>query len=232
MHLDRVTMTGADNNTKIEHLWDLSVRYPFVEWGILVSASMMGRERFPSAEWMKGLPGTPGLSLHLCGKYVRDLLIGNITFPEAWIELFPRIQLNFHAEKNECQPVKFAKALASMGKKQFIFQVDGALGNKHMFDAKAAWSHLDIVPLFDVSGGAGIVPKQWPAPMPEFDYHGYAGGLGPHNLNEQIELIAKAAGKEHIWIDMETHVRSLNDFVFDLGKVGHCLEIAKPFVTA
>ena len=232
MHLDRVTMTGADDSTKVEDLWNLSARYPFVEWGILVSSSQEGSNRFPSAKWLKGLPGTPGLSLHLCGKYVRDLLVGEITFPSEWIELFPRIQLNFHAERTECQPVKFAKALASMGKKQFIFQIDGELGNRHMFDAKAAWPHLDIVPLFDISGGAGIVPDQWPEPMPEFDYHGYAGGLGPQNLHEQIELIAKAAGKEHIWIDMETKVRSLDDSAFDLAKVGQCLEIAKPFVTA
>jgi hypothetical protein len=39
MILDRVTITGADDDVDIGDLVDLSARYPFVEWGILSSSS-------------------------------------------------------------------------------------------------------------------------------------------------------------------------------------------------
>jgi len=61
-------------------------------------------------------------------------------------------------------------------------------------------------------------------------YHGYAGGLGPENLAEQLPLIGQAAGDCRIWVDMESRVRSDNDRQFDLAKVRKCLEIAKPFI--
>jgi hypothetical protein len=100
-----------------------------------------------------------------------------------------------------------------------------------------------------VGPGAGILPREWPKPIyldvhpgddgcgvQQHRYHGYAGGLGPDNLAEQIPLIlAAAAGNEHtaegrIWIDMETRVRSSDDRTFDLAKVRRCLEIAAPYV--
>jgi hypothetical protein len=94
------------------------------------------------------------------------------------------------------------------------------------------------------------LPKAWPNPiylkstesgqvLNRWDYHGYAGGLGPDNLEEQIPRILEAASykgfsKEiqegDIWIDMETKVRSDQDRQFDLEKVEHCLEIAAPHI--
>ena len=38
MILDRVTITGADDSIHVEQLAELSQAYPYVEWGILVSA--------------------------------------------------------------------------------------------------------------------------------------------------------------------------------------------------
>lgn len=43
---------------------------------------------------------------------------------------------------------------------------------------------------------------------------GYAGGLGPENINEQLYRISSVA-KGPIWIDMETRVRSQYDLDFD-----------------
>ena len=61
-------------------------------------------------------------------------------------------------------------------------------------------------------------------------YCGYAGGLGPDSLEEQLPKIAEAASEARIWIDMETRVRSDDDQQFDLKKVRRCLEITDPFV--
>ena len=57
MNLTKVTITGADDSVRVEDLLEINERFPFVEFGILVSKRTGGQAvpRFPSAEWMKGL---------------------------------------------------------------------------------------------------------------------------------------------------------------------------------
>lgn len=246
MKLDRVTITGADDRTDIAKLIELSERFPFVEWGILISRSSEGAPRYPSQAWIKHLQHAARhrrgvqLSLHICGHWVRQLLMGVDELPFGVIDGSARVQLNFHAQRTPCKPHEFYKTLRDFGlrRRQFIFQIDGAFGNKHL-ETVYELNHdgsVDAVPLFDVSGGAGILPASWPKPfymkadVVEHVYHGYAGGLGPDNLEEQIPLIAAAAAGTRFWIDMETGVRSDNDRVFDLAKVERCLEIADHFI--
>ena len=50
--LNKVTITGADDETPIVALIELSAKFPFVEWGILVSLKSEGGPRFPSRVWM------------------------------------------------------------------------------------------------------------------------------------------------------------------------------------
>lgn len=256
--IDRVTITGADDSIKPQELLGLTQEFPFVEWGILASWNNTylsgGTVRYPSPKWITDLQAVaettgalPNLSLHINGRWVREMLHGAFTVPPELLHCFGRVQLNFHAERNNCEPQKFAEVLKSIGK-PFIFQLDGEKGNAHL-DSANEWEVPDCHGLFDVSGGAGILPAEWPKPIyldcqPGDDgcgveyhaYHGYAGGLGPENLAAQIPLIlAAAAGTEHtregrIWIDMETRVRSDDDARFDLAKVWQCLKIAAPFV--
>ena len=80
--IDLVTFTGADDSIDPYHLLELSRKYPFIEWGILVSKSSEGRYRFPSYEWIKRLQayaagGDMNLSMHMCGSWVRDFMKGN-----------------------------------------------------------------------------------------------------------------------------------------------------------
>jgi hypothetical protein len=251
MNLDRVTITGPDDSIgHPSNLLPLTEAFPFVEWGILVSESVGtdGGPRFPSAAWVRELTKlaeqTPlSLSMHLCGRWVRDLLLGNLSVPAYLTDgpWFQRIQLNFHAERTPCNGDKFFDALLSLGERQFIFQIDGAHGNRHLeavyVENGGEHEHvIDAVPLFDVSGGAGILPREWPKPQymntdGDHCYHGYAGGLGPENLTEQLPLISDASGGTRIWIDMETRVRSDDDRQFDLAKVRRCLEASECWVS-
>lgn len=254
MNLDRVTITGADDSVRPIDIADLSERFPFVEWGILVSRSQQGNPRYATEHWLRNMQQHAQLrtfpiklSLHVCGYWVRQLLLGENELPAWMLERFQRVQLNFHAERTPCNPNLFIDALPSLGDRQVIFQIDGAHGNKHFESAfRDDFCKVDVVPLFDVSGGAGILPERWPQPMyganqpgesvddVKMLYHGYAGGLGPENLAEQIPLIAAAAdkGPARFWIDMETRVRSSNDHQFNLGKVIQCLEIAEPYISS
>jgi hypothetical protein len=62
--------------------------------------------------------------------------------------------------------------------------------------------------LFDTSGGAGVLPQEWPVPAKDF-WCGYAGGLGPFNVIEQVRKIETVCAKP-FWIDMERrHMQSI-----------------------
>lgn len=241
MNLDRVTITGADESVSPLALFELAEEFPFVEWGILVSAKYspndLGVPRFPGKKWLRRFQDLAGAnrwikaSLHFCGSWVREMVSGQANGKHPFFFLdptFQRIQLNFHGEALPCDRASFHKSLAAFDGLQVIFQIDGNLG-------LTLWSgslgqSINSAPLFDMSHGAGVLPEGWPPPLSADTYHGYAGGLGPDNLAEQIPLIGKAAGDTRLWIDMESNVRSDGDRQFDLAKVRRCLEIAQPFV--
>ncbi len=227
--LKQVTITGADDSIRPEHLLPLTERYPWVEWGILMSVKREGTPRFPSANWigwmLRTIGGQLDLSAHLCGAMVRAVCGGDWSMAAArGVENFGRVQLNFHREPHGIDSETFATGLC--GRQQIIFQADSV--NEWLFRV-AKSGGINAVPLFDLSGGKGVLRSEWPKPIPP--YCGYAGGLSPENLEEQLKKIADAAGDCYFWIDCETHVRSSDDKVFDLAKVERFLAIAAKYVT-
>jgi len=237
MKLRYVTITGADDSCRPEDLVALSSDWPFLEFGILLSASAMGGPRFPSAIWLRKFVDVwrpdVRVSCHLCGRWLRNLLSGGDTAFMGSVgrlvwELFSRLQLNFHARPHRVEWEAFlgaTDALRAFGLSQFIFQFDAV--NDGLLDAARA--HLDAVPLFDRSGGAGIVPESWPEPLPGV-LCGYAGGLGPQNVRDELSRIEASVGDVAIWIDAETRLRSDDDLKFDLQKVRRFAELSAPFV--
>lgn len=220
MLLDRVTLTGADDTVDPQELVRIHERFPFVEWGILLSASAQGGHRFPSQKWLSGLRAaiadkpTMKLSLHVCGRWVRSICGGNWTplvFNAGWIiDRASRVQLNFHAYQHLMSDTfcAAARTMCSAHEWQLVFQVDGV--NDHLV-AKARDLGVDAVPLFDRSGGAGVSPDEWPAPITRV-YCGYAGGIGPDNVVSEIARIrAVCQPTSRVWIDMESKLYDADD---------------------
>lgn len=226
-----MTITGADNSIKPQELCELTYRFPFVEWGILVSKKQYGNNRFPSKDWIKKLVyevhESTQLSCHLCGQFVKDILIGKDNAQQDLGELwnfFNRVQINTQGIPHAYFAEKLSAILVPG--KEYIFQYDNQ--NAEILEA-AINSGAKCSTLFDLSHGAGVLPSKWPLPFPNIKC-GYAGGLSPENLNTQIQLIESKVGNTEIWIDMETHVRSNNDMLFDLKKVEKCLKIASKYI--
>ena len=237
--LDRVTITGADSRTDIQDLLVLSEQYPFVEWGILMSPKHQGFSRFPCKKWMRQFANAclfsrdVRVSLHLCGAYVRGLMAGgNPSWgdPTMMWDVARRVQLNFHGEPHDADSHNFGKRLFAHPDIQWVFQMDGTPNEEHFYWALG--SAFEAVPLFDTSGGAGKLPPRWLAASVTQNnrliYHGYAGGLGPDVLAEQLPLIEEAAGDAPFWIDMEGHVRT--DEVLDMAKVDKVLSICEAYM--
>lgn len=234
--INKVTITGADNTVDPRDLAGLSAKYPFVEWGILVSRKQFGNPRFPTKEWIsqlanmywnKELGKNLRLSAHLCGEYVTEFLLG---VPSVAVELeyrwniFYRVQLNVRGKKRRIDPDFFD--LLSDYEKDFIIQY----GSENDYLVKEAHDRgTPVSILYDKSGGQGILPDRWPAPM-VWCQSGYAGGLNPDNLESQLQAISETTGQYIAWVDMETGVRSHDGTRFDLDAVVKCLEISRNFL--
>lgn len=228
-----VTITGADDSIQPEELFELSQEYPFVEWGLLYSKQLEGKAtpRFPSFLWLtkygilceKRTGLSVNTSLHMCGRAVKETFKGFGPAKEL-VKSYPffgRIQLNTHGEYHPFT-MDYVQHLPS--DIEYIFQYDNV--NFHQLN-HALDEGLNCSALFDLSHGECVLPDKWPELLPNVKC-GFAGGLGPDNLEEQIGLIEERAGTQDIWIDMETHVRTKEKF--DLVKVRHCLEIAQKHI--
>jgi hypothetical protein len=236
--LHKVTVTGADDSTDIAQMVEIQKQYPFVEFGILLSKKYSlggGANRFPSKEWLNKLVASSGqlsLSGHLCGQWVNEILLGK--FPSLDLvhgnfpNIFSRFQINTHGEYHKIDFEKLDYVLKDLRSnfQSVIFQLDNV--NDVMVPM---WNrnHRNISGLFDLSHGAGVLPSNWPKPITGM-YCGYAGGLSPENVVEQIEKIYIANGDNDTWIDAETHLRSDGDRKFDLNKVIDFLEKSKPYI--
>lgn len=226
MKLEYCSMTGADDEIDPADLAALSREFPFVEWAILLMPSRAGTPRFPKPEWIgKFSRACAGLNtaMHLCD----DGFLGFVAGRKDILDLmsgFQRIQLNlkFGDVEGKYDPAELVARVKALPQWQFILQ--------YTKEKQGLLPLFDDVPnhavLFDASAGQGISPDRWDAPLPGH-FCGYAGGMNPDNVAQNLEMIFKAASGQTTWIDMETGIRT--DDHFDLKKVRRVLEIAAPY---
>lgn len=227
MKLKYVAITGADDGVKVDDLNTLQKEYPFVEWALLYMPERAGEKRFPSAQWLKDFSANykgAHKAMHLCGSAFLDFAAGK---PEVLdvMKGFKRIQLNleFGNAGDKCDLQKLLEQIKAHPEHEFVIQYTDK--RKNLLPALEKIQNHAL--LFDGSAGAGVLPGSWPAPL-SGHFCGYAGGLKPENIKDNIEKIAAAAGDYTTWIDMESGVRT--DDNFDLGKVRQVLSIAAPWV--
>lgn len=195
-----ITFTGVDDKTDINEMTRLTAEYP-IEWGVLFSVSRQGVDpRYPCYRRLEALTRRPFiLAAHLCGAYADAVNVDiDVDLPVS-LRDFTRVQIN-HAVPNPSMINSFARR-HGFSPMQFVAQC-----RDDCFPENDGISWLN-----DASGGRGLSPTKWP----EYPGRlvGYAGGLGPHNVRQEIEAI-DADGP--YWIDMESGVRTNN--VFDLAK--------------
>lgn len=261
MILQKVTITGADDYTDLVKLKNLTLEFPFVEWGLLLSKDKVKNKRYPSNEFLLEITDmlsaddsfvdipTNRYSLHLCGSIAREVLTGMtpVSFHSVYSErilLFcDRVQLNFTKKYiKDWNPKEVKVGLSKLFESRFeMVSYNFPVGiitqikNDHE-DLWAEFLDAEISPittpfthhlLFDQSGGHGVLAKKWKPPIPGF-FCGYAGGLKPENIVEELNKIEEVVGNGVCFIDLETGVRNQNDD-FDLDKVREILEACEPY---
>ena len=243
--LTSVTVTGADFSVKPDDLAKVAAIYPWVEFGILWNGSPHSRPRFPPMDWMLELLDIQAkhnlkLSLHICGQGCRDFLEGVfLGRPEPLGTRWSRCQLNTHAIPHTFDVRRLRETVRkiTVNGQQVIFQYDKvntdillSCTGRHVHDEYED-GDFNIASLFDLSHGGGVLPETWEHPLLKTKIPcGFAGGLSPENVAQQIEKILGVTGEAPFWIDAETHLRTDDLRQFDLTKVISFLEAAKPYV--
>lgn len=227
MKLKFCAFTGADDKVDPADLAALSKTYPFVEWSILYLPGQEGTPRCPTVEWIRDFSEVCKDShkcLHLCADALPRFVAGDKELLDL-MQGFKRIQFNFeYLDAGKLvDPVELAKRAKDSPQWEFILQY--GKGYKHYLSA------FNDVPnhavLFDGSAGEGVSPGEWPAPLAGHSC-GYAGGMNPDNMKDQLEKIARAAPGYVTWVDQESGARTDNQF--DLAKVVQVLDISSAYV--
>lgn len=249
--LQQITITGADDSVDPGDLVQMVSKFPLAEVGVLLGCGegySRGGPRFPSHGWVTALHQALGATLlpvrlsgHLCGELAAEFLTS--VDPEVpYRHMWRRLQVNTHGKLHAVKLANLRKSLQRAHERgeQVIFQGDGV--NEDVF----AWAHrclniseANVAILFDVSHGTGALPGTWREPFP-YAYCGYAGGLSPENVLEQLESINLTINRstEHAnrpvrryWVDAETQLRSGDDLRFDLSKAEAFLREATSYTT-
>lgn len=225
----RVTITGADDNVDIRDMLYLSILFPFVEWGILFSnaSDRIGTPRYPTEAWIKSLERIADkewvkLSAHVCGSLSRSIVsgMGDMGWYDKWGKMFGRMQINGWpkpGERGAESSFHYARHLrlnANTHKLRYILQAREA--SDLPLVAAEAYGWADV--LYDPSGGRGVDAGVWPQ-GPTVTRCGYAGGIGPHNIDSVLDSLPEGWA----WIDMESGVRDEQNRL-DLRKVRTVLE--------
>lgn len=229
--LTKVTFTGVDDKTDIKRLCEIQKKYPFAEFGVLISVNNTGKHtnnRYPDFTIFKKLKGRGlNLSLHVCGSLARNIASNNDwqalkDFVGKDFDIFSRVQLNLKGSH------KFADSLSLPdSEKQVIIQICDS-----SFDYYDRNKGSRIMGLFDNSGGTGVVAKSYWTDL-DASFIGYAGGISEENVLEIIKNIdSTRVPLPHYyeyWIDMESSLRDNKDR-FDLDVVERICEKVLPLL--
>ena len=227
LNIQCCTLTGVDDSTPPQDLVALSDEFPRVEWGFLYSPKRQGLPgRYPSVATLQRalleLPPQVNVALHVCGTGVHDLLAGEPVVEEL-VELVAarqgRVQLNFNQNKEPIDLRRLNVTLSWYPNLTFITQHNEA--NRGIWQALQDGGFANHAVLFDASGGRGLVPEQWPQPLPGVTC-GYAGGLSSDNLTFHLDAIAALVGDRKTWIDMEGSLRLPDQEGIDWFNLARC----------
>lgn len=171
-----VTVTGADDSlNNFEDLIKIYEKYPYVEFGILLSKTSMGSNRFPGERWLlnasEKYKNKLKFSGHICGRWVKEILNGTWTINELKLihnelpNLFSRWQLNTHGILHEFNKEKILYVLndeLDIKNKEVIIQYDKTNIELLKFLTE---KDLNISTLYDLSHGSGRLPDTWETPV-------------------------------------------------------------------
>lgn len=241
MGVTAISLTGWDNTIEPAETVGFMAQRPGAIMGIHFSEERRGGKRHPNRSWVQEFVRLARrqpvdvvrhmrVDAHMGNRWSLDIAQGKMDVLEQEVDptVFRRIQLN---HLGRAQPEQLLEGAEK--RKDFTFVVSrsrasaafcagmDALLQTYKGPAKIAY-------LYDDSWGKGVVPEEWPKVLPHAAC-GYAGGLGPENLSEQIEKLLALNPDANFWVDMESKLRNEHD-IFQIEKAIACYDIAQPYL--
>lgn len=242
-HLRFITLTGVDDWTNLAELLALSRDYPFVEWGALYDPRKAGMApRYPSLESIERFAAFAQehdlhAALHLCGPIVKELIeMSDLDDPEHPVMQlagrFGRVQLNCNIRGSKLDSGSLLclmdRLKRSESRTRAIVQYHE--GNRQFAELLLQNNQYDV--LFDESGGRGVQRTSWPDRVwTSFSRPGFAGGIGPDNIESVFDSLRKLPLKSAFWVDMEQRIRDERDRL-DLVLCERVLRAGAQFIQA
>ena len=215
--LSHVTFTGWDRHTDLDDLSAFLERCPQdrVEIAVLHSTSHVDEDRYPDVDKAVAIlraakAAGQRSAVHLCGRIAKAFL----NYSDALVAASPliwladRVQVNVDENFWPAGPEKYRRAyeLARTIGRPVIVQTRDIDGWPDVEPVARAASRM--VPfLFDRSAGTGATSTLWPEVPGNDLLVGYAGGLGPENVEALVSKIALTRPHARFWVDMETCIR-------------------------
>lgn len=227
MKISKVTITGLDTIAEIERVLQLQKEFPFVEWGILFSSNLKGKNRYPSAHVIEQIIKFDiRLSAHFCGAWSKKVLENNnFDVIKHLSDNFKRVQVNYNFNNNQKWNLIPLSVFAHENRnREIILQYNE--NNKQVIDEFKGDFPENINIVHDTSGGRGMEIKEVLPPFENFT--GYAGGITDSNIDNICKMITEYPDDSKVWIDMESGVRT--DDIFDLNKVNTVLNVCSKYI--
>lgn len=221
MKLRYITCSDPRSDIPLESLLNFAEKYPMTEFGVQAHMGAMS-ENMDRFKWFdklvqisRNMPKAPNLALHVNYEWCDYMNIGAIPYELAdWIlthnahtgkPTVQRIQLNIGDHTFSFNSKKLANLIKKFSDQEFILPWNHHVADK-IQQLKETGAKFSL--LYDNSYGAGIEPKKWYPPVYDDVPNGYAGGLGPDNVEKHLDKINAVLPHDYTtWIDAEGKLR-------------------------
>ncbi len=226
MFLKTIVCSGINEKNDIDEAVRFLKNYPCVEFGVQCSPKKAAYQT-PRFEWLQELTAKLNeqkiknrIALHLNEGFVVSFCEEKI--PSEIDELLKngdaigRLQLNFKIGRETFNGKvapdfeKLQNAVYSVSSHSIILS---ASQTNLPFIQMAHHRGMKFDVLFDDSFGEGILPDAQKPPLFEDAFQGYAGGLSPENITQELDKIGKVA-KSTVFIDAEGKLKENGSFSF------------------
>lgn len=231
MNIEKITCSDMREYNEIDDIINLGKTYPMAEFAIQAHPSKFSGW-MPRYVWFETLMHASrvnniNLAMHVNAEWRTEICRGNIPYEikRMWDmrrdngkPVIGRVQVNINGGKDSFRfyADKVADIIRAYPNIEFIFQYTPRQ-NARLKKLNATGVPFSM--LFDASGGCGISPKTWHAPVMENHKMGYSGGLSPENVSSnlgKINLVLPAG--YNTWIDAEGKLKDPDTKQFDTAR--------------
>ena len=231
MNIEKITCSDMREYNEIDDIINLGKTYPMAEFAIQAHPSKFSGW-MPRYVWFETLMHASrvnniNLAMHVNAEWRTEICRGNIPYEikRMWDmrrdngkPVIGRVQVNINGGKDSFRfyADKVADIIRAYPNIEFIFQYTPRQNARLK---KLDTTGVPFSMLFDASGGCGISPKAWRAPVMENHKMGYSGGLSPENVSGnlgKINLVLPAG--YNTWIDAEGKLKDPDTKQFDTAR--------------